>query len=67
MSWSLVALALIIPWLAGTLWLRLGWSDPTPGCWPLALGYGYLLSQAGVTLILRMEGAWGGPLQGWLP
>lgn len=67
MSLLLVALALTLPWLAGALWLRLWWSDPVPGGWPLALGYGYLIGVAGIALILRLEGAWGGPLYVWPP
>ena len=53
MGWWGVGLSLGVPWLAGALWLRLLWREPAPGVWPLALGYGYVLSMLGVTLVLR--------------
>lgn len=61
MGWFGVALALGLPWLAGALWLRLLWREPVAGVWPLALGYGYLLSLLGVTLLLRGFGMAGLP------
>jgi hypothetical protein len=62
MGWWGVALALGLPWLAGTLWVRGGWHDAPGGVWPLALGYGYLLGMLVVTLLLRLQTAAGWPL-----
>ena len=61
MGWWGVGLALGLPWLAGALWLRLFWREPVAGVWPLALGYGYLLSLLGATLLLRSFGMAGLP------
>lgn len=57
-----VGLALTIPWLAGTLWVRALWRDTPVGGWPLALGYGYFLGLLAAILLLRAQVAAGGPL-----
>ncbi len=53
MGWWGVGLALLVPWMAGAVWLRLLWRERAGGVWPLALGYGFLLGIFGVTLVLR--------------
>ena len=55
-------LALIIPWLAGTLGVRTLWRNAPVGGWPLALGYGYFLGLLAAILLLRAQVAAGGPL-----
>ena len=56
MGWWLVGLALVLPWVIGTLWIRVAWRDVlSAGGWPLALGYGYLLGMLTVTLFLRLQ------------
>ena len=67
MAWWLVGLALLLPWLAMTLWLRLVWGEPFPGRWPLLLGYGYLLGTIGVAGLLWLQGTLGWPLSSGLP
>lgn len=62
MEWWRVGLALGLPWLAGALWLRGSWRKAADGVWPLALGYGYVLSLLAVTLLLRLQAAFGLPL-----
>lgn len=62
MEWWRVGLALGLPWLAGALWLRGGWQKVADGVWPLALGYGYVLGLLVVTLLLRLQAAFGLPL-----
>ncbi|MCP5195252.1 MAG: hypothetical protein H6974_00390 [Gammaproteobacteria bacterium] len=57
-----VGLALLIPWLAGTLWVRAWWRDAPPGVWPLAMGYGYLLGSLTAILLLRAQAAVGLPM-----
>ena len=57
-----VGLALAMPWLAGTLWVRALWRDAPAGVWSLAAGYGYILGLLSVTLLLRVQGAVGWPL-----
>ncbi|MDX9768355.1 MAG: hypothetical protein RBT51_13510 [Ectothiorhodospiraceae bacterium] len=54
-----LAFALLLPWLAGAVWLRAvwmrpGWSGEARGNWPMVLGYGFLLGMLGMTLILRV-------------
>jgi hypothetical protein len=61
----LALIALLLPWAAVALWLRLLWSVPQPGRWPLALGYGYLFAMAGMTLVLRLQAALGLTLSPW--
>lgn len=63
MEWWRVGLALGLPWLAGTLWVRAAWRRGAPaGVWPLALGYGGLLGLLTATLLLRAQAAFGLPL-----
>ena len=57
-----VGLALGLPWLAGTLWLRGFWRDAPAGIWPLVLGYGGVMGLLMVTLLLRVQAAVGLPL-----
>lgn len=59
MGWWGVALALALPWLAGTLWLRLLWSDPAPGRWPILIAYGYVLGVLGAAWLLGILGRLG--------
>ncbi|MBK1718866.1 hypothetical protein [Thiocystis violacea] len=54
MGWFGVGLALILPWLAGTLTLKVFWPSDSPGAWPLALGYGYPLAMLGGVLALYL-------------
>lgn len=61
MGWWGVGLALVAPWLAGTLWVRGCWRDRPAGIWPMALGYGYLLGMLAVTVLLRLQQALGLP------
>ncbi len=61
-GWWGVGLALGLPWLAGTLWVRAVWHDGRAGVWALALGYGYVLGMLGVTFLLRVQAALGLPL-----
>ena len=67
MGWTGVILALTLPWLAASLWLRRLWQQPLPGLWPLVLGYGYLFGLMGVALFLALMGALGGRLGAGLP
>jgi hypothetical protein len=60
-----VGLALIIPWLAGTLWVRALWRNAPVGGWPLALGYGYFLGLLAAILLLRGQAAMRGSLD-WI-
>ncbi|MEH6875616.1 MAG: hypothetical protein V7849_14625 [Candidatus Competibacter sp.] len=62
MEWWRVGLALGLPWLAGTLWLRALWRDAPAGIWPMALGYGGVVGLLMVTLLLRAQAAVGLPL-----
>ncbi|RKT44473.1 hypothetical protein [Thiocapsa rosea] len=55
LSWLSVWAALLLPSLAAILWLRVFWPEPTPGRWPLILGYGYVLGLIGVTLLLQLQ------------
>lgn len=56
MGWWWVGLALVLPWVVGTLWIRGAWHKaPAAGVWPLALGYGYILGLLTVTLFLRLQ------------
>lgn len=52
-------IALFLPWIVGTLWLRIGWHRPPPGAWPLVLGYGYLLGMLTTTLLMSLWNALG--------
>lgn len=52
MGWIGLWLALLVPWLAGALWVRRLWPEAGPGRWALALGYGYWLGIAAATLLL---------------
>lgn len=61
----LAVIALLLPWAALALWLRLLWPVPEPGRWPLVLGYGYLFAMAGMTLVLRLQAALGFKLSSW--
>lgn len=61
----LAVIALLLPWAAVALWLRLLWPVPEPGHWPLALGYGYLFAMACMTLVLRLQAALGFTLSPW--
>lgn len=63
MEWWWVGLALGLPWLAGTLWVRAAWCDAPAGVWPLSLGYGGLLGLLATTLLLRVQAALGLPLR----
>ncbi|HAS50554.1 MAG TPA: hypothetical protein DCS21_01890, partial [Gammaproteobacteria bacterium] len=56
------SLALGIPWLAGTLWVRALWRDSPAGGWPLAWGYGYFLGLLAAILLLRIQAMIGWPL-----
>jgi hypothetical protein len=60
-----VAFALLLPWAAGVLWLRILWPASAPGRWPLLLGYGYLLGLVSVALVLRAQSAATLPLWIW--
>ena len=62
MGWWWVALSLLLPWMAMSLWLRLLWPEPRPGRWPMVLGYGYLLGIIGSAGVLWLQGALGWPL-----
>ena len=55
MEWWRVGIALGLPWLMGTLWLRVLWRDTPAGFWPMALGYGSILGWLAVTLLLRVQ------------
>lgn len=61
MAWWLVGLALLLPWLAMTLWLRLVWGNLSRGRWPLLLGYGDLLGTIGVAGYCGSREHWAGP------
>ena len=67
MGWWGVALALGLPWLAGTLWVRALWREAPTGTWPLALGYGYLLGLLAATVLLRVQAEFGLPPGFWGP
>lgn len=58
-AWWWVGLALGVPWLAGTLWVRWLWRDAACGVWPLTLGYGFILGSLATTLLLRIQAAAG--------
>ena len=59
------AVALLLPWAALALWLRLLWPVSVPGRWPLVLGYGYLFAVVGMTLVLRLQATLGFTLSPW--
>ncbi len=65
MDWLIASIALLLPWAALSLWLRLLWPVPETGLWPMCLGYGYLFAMAGTTLILRLQTALGFSLSPW--
>lgn len=65
MDWLFAVLALLVPWAAISLWLRLLWSVPETGRWPMCLGYGYLFAMAGTTLILRLQTSLSFSLSPW--
>lgn len=56
LSWLAVGLVLLLPWMLASLWLRTLWTEPEPGVWPSALGYGFMLAMVGVALILGTMG-----------
>ena len=60
-----VLLSIFLPWISTSLLIRYLWPHHTPGRWPLALGYGYLFSVVGTTLILRLQAALGMMLNTW--
>jgi hypothetical protein len=57
--------ALLLPWLLGIAWLRVGWHHPTAGAGPQLLGYGYFLGMLATTLIIRLWDALGLTLAFW--
>jgi len=65
LEWGRVGLSLVLPWLAGALWVRLLWRTAPAGVWPLALGYGGLLGLLSATGLLRLQVALGFT-PGWL-
>ena len=68
MALALSGLALLLPGLCGALWLRAGWGHrASPGFWPMALGYGYLIGMMAATLLLRLMDALAIPLNFVIP
>lgn len=65
-GWTL-GMALLLPWLAMALCLRVVWVEPAPGRWPLLLGYGYLLGMIGISGLLWLEGTLGSSLRSGMP
>ena len=65
MAWISVAVALLLPWLASVLWLRLLWSEPAPGRWPMLIGYGGVLGSLLTALLLYLMGSLGLALRVW--
>lgn len=65
MAWLSVAVALLLPWLAVVLWLRLLWCEPAPGRWPMMIGYGGVLGPLLSALLLYLTGSLGLPLRVW--
>jgi hypothetical protein len=50
---------LLLPWLLGVVWLRVGWRRAPAGAWATSLGYGYLLGTLFTTLAMRLWDALG--------
>jgi hypothetical protein len=65
MDWFSVAVALLLPWLAGALWLRLLWTEPAPGRWPMLIGYGGVLGALLTAFLLHLMGSLGLALRVW--
>lgn len=61
MAASLTILALALPWLVGTWWVRAGWRAGPAGVGALALGYGYIFGWLLVTFLLRWQAIIGNP------
>ena len=59
LAWGPLGFSLLLPWLAGSLAVRLLWRTAPVGVWPLALGYGGLLGWLAVTGLLRLQAALG--------
>ena len=55
MEWWQVVLALLVPWAAMVLSMRLVWVEPAPGRWPMLLGSGYLFGMIGVAGLLWLQ------------
>lgn len=51
--------ALLLPWLLGIAWLRMGWRPLARSTSPLVLGYAYLLGMLATTLVMRLWDAVG--------
>lgn len=66
MGWLGVFLALLLPTLAGALWLRRFWSAQESGAWSLTIGYGYFVGMLGATLLLRLASSLGLEAAFWL-
>ena len=60
MEWWRVGLALGLPWLAGTLWLRALWRDAPAGIY-YGAGVWRVVGLLMVTLLLRVQAAVGLP------
>ena len=45
---------LCLPWLLGTVWLRVRWLKADEIVWPTLLGYGYLAGALATTLVMRL-------------
>jgi hypothetical protein len=67
MEWFVTGLALLLPWIAATLWLSLLWPQPSPGRWPMVVGYGFVLGMLLASLLLYLLGVLGFGLQVLLP
>ncbi|MEA1052532.1 hypothetical protein U5801_22380 [Lamprobacter modestohalophilus] len=74
MDYLALAFALLLPWLAATLWLQILWRGPQPrqlpqhttaGRWPMLLGYGYILGALLSAALLYFTGISGLPLSVW--
>jgi hypothetical protein len=48
-----IAAALLLPWAAGALWLRLLWRTGRRAHWAVLLGYGYLVGMFATTVMMR--------------
>lgn len=51
-----LAIALLVPWALGIIWLRPAWRSGTEGAWPAILGYGYFTGTlANATIMLTLD------------
>ncbi len=65
MGYVTLTVGLLLPWIAGSLWIAVLWPGAAPGRLPAIVGYGHLLGLLGLTLLMRAASLLGGRF-GWV-